>query len=55
MGKTVETFIKENNQRLEQLAKNVKISKMLAKTVCEFLKDEGEIIERRKGEYSYIS
>ncbi len=33
---------------LQKLAERVGISALLAKIVCEFLKDEGEIIEKRK-------
>ena len=55
LGKALEEFRKKESQGLGELAKNAGVSKMLAKVVCEFLKDEGEIIERRKGEYSFIS
>jgi hypothetical protein len=55
LEKTVESFVKRNNQTIEDLSKNVGVSKMLVKVICEFLKDEGEIIERKKSEYSYIN
>ncbi len=39
---------------LEKIAESLDVSKTLAKIVCEFLKDEGEIIEKRKETYEYI-
>jgi hypothetical protein len=53
--KLVESFIKKNAQTIEELAKSINVSTILIKVICEFLKDEGEIIEKKKGEYSYIS
>lgn len=40
--------------QLENIAEKAGISKMLAKVICEFLKDEGEIIEKRKDSYQAI-
>ena len=39
---------------LEKVAEKAEISKMLAKIVCEFLKDEGELIEKRKDSFQAI-
>ena len=39
---------------LEKIAEKAGISKMLAKVVCEFLKDEGEVIEKRKDSFQAI-
>lgn len=39
---------------LEKIAEKAGISKMLAKVVCEFLKDEGEVIEKRKESFQAI-
>jgi hypothetical protein len=55
LEKTIEAFRKKTTQSIDELAKNINISKILVKVVCEFLKDEGEIIEKKKGEYSYIN
>ena len=39
---------------LERIAEKAGISRMLAKVVCEFLKDEGEVIEKRKDSFQAI-
>ncbi len=44
----------EKELSLPELAKQVNISEELTKIICEFLKEEGEIIEKRKGKYQYI-
>ncbi|MCX6799017.1 MAG: hypothetical protein NTW59_02895 [Candidatus Diapherotrites archaeon] len=47
--------IKAANQiSLQGLAAKMKISALLARIVCEFLKDEGEIIEKRKDQFKAI-
>lgn len=55
MKKALESFKKNPNQRLEEIARNTNTSKVVAKAVCEFLKDGGELIERRKEQYYLIS
>jgi hypothetical protein len=39
---------------LEEIAKKAAISVILAKIACEFLKEDGEIIEKKRGQYSYV-
>lgn len=39
---------------IEELAQKINYSKLLTKIVCEFLKEEGEVLEKRKGQYAYI-
>jgi hypothetical protein len=39
---------------IEELAKEINYSKLLTKIICEFLKEEGEVLEKRKGQYAYI-
>ncbi len=40
---------------LNDIAQKIGVSKTLARIVCEFLKDEGEIIEKSKETYQFIS
>ena len=50
------TVFKSNHKiGLAELAKKAGASKTLCKIVCEFLKEEGEIIEKRKESYGFIS
>jgi len=44
---------KENNSIIE-LGKTANISLELVKIICEFLKEDGELLEKKKGEYTYI-
>ena len=46
--------IKEKANGIAGIAEQIKISKMLARVVCELLKDEGEIIEKRKDNFQAI-
>jgi len=39
---------------LEQITESVNISPILSKIVCELLKDEGEIIEKRKNLFEFV-
>ncbi len=39
---------------IEELAQKINYSKLLTKIICEFLKEEGEVLEKRKGQYAYI-
>jgi hypothetical protein len=45
----------KNNQSAEELAQNIKASKQLTKIICEFLKEEGQLLEKKKGLYQYIN
>jgi len=47
----------ENNPQTsaEELAKEINVSLDLAKIVCEFLKEDGELLEKTLGQYSYIN
>ena len=48
-------IIKANKSiALQELAQKTGISRMLTKIVCEFLKEDGEIIERRKQIYQLV-
>ncbi len=46
--------IKEKAAGVAGIAERIGISKMLARVVCELLKDEGEIIEKRKNNFQAI-
>ena len=46
--------IKEKVAGVAGIAERIEISKMLARVVCELLKDEGEIIEKRKDNFQAI-
>lgn len=54
MKKAVLALNQKEEQIIEDLAKNINASKTLTKIVCEFLKDDGEIMEKKKGNYKYI-
>ena len=53
--KTLEIFENKNETTLEELAKEINASIELTKIVCEFLKEDGELLEKKKGKYTYIS
>lgn len=53
-GRVLDTIKAEKGILLEKIAEKTGISKMLAKIVCEFLKDEGELIEKRKDSFQAI-
>ncbi|MDD5148497.1 MAG: hypothetical protein PHH08_03460 [Candidatus ainarchaeum sp.] len=38
----------------EELAEKAAVNTVLARIVCEFLKEDGEIIEKKKGQYTYV-
>jgi hypothetical protein len=44
----------KKNSPLQDVVDSTAIDKNLIKAVCEFLKDSGELIEKRKDNYSYI-
>lgn len=52
--KIINAFANKTTQSLEELSKNIKTSQMLTKIICEFLKEEGEIMEKKKGLIHYI-
>ena len=54
INKTLLSMNQKTTQTNEELAQNIKVSKLLAKIICEFLKEEGEIMEKKKGNYQYI-
>ena len=53
--KIISALKEKNNQQLEELAKKINASKQLTKITCEFLKEEGEILEKKKEYYTYIT
>jgi predicted transcriptional regulator len=55
MEKALESFRKNPNQRLEEVAKNINTSTVAAKAVCEFLREKGELLERRREQYYLIT
>jgi len=54
INKVIIALNNEQTQTLEELAKNISASQTLTKIICEFLKEEGELLERKKGQYTYI-
>lgn len=54
MKKAVLVLSEKEEQILEELSKNMNSSKLLTKIICEFLKEDGEILEKKKGHYKYI-
>ena len=54
INKTLFSMNQKTTQTIEELAQNLKVSKLLVKITCEFLKDEGELMEKKKGAYQYI-
>ncbi|MEI7961950.1 MAG: hypothetical protein WCI04_06460 [archaeon] len=52
--KTLLAMSQKTTQTNEELAQNIKVSKLLTKIICEFLKEEGELMEKKKGDYQYI-
>ena len=47
----MECFKTKNSLSCEEITKMINVNKELVKTACEFLKDEGEIFEKRKEFY----
>ncbi len=54
INKAIVSFANKSTQSIEELSTNLKVSKMLIKVICEFLKEEGEVMERKKGMISHI-
>ncbi len=53
--RVLKVFKSSHKIGLAELAKKADASKTLCRIVCEFLKEEGEIIEKRKESYEFIS
>jgi len=53
--KTLQIFENKNETTIEDLSKEISVSIELTKIVCEFLKEDGELLEKKKGKYTYIS
>jgi len=54
INKSIIALTQKELQTIDELASNLKISKLLTRIICEFLKDEGELMEKKKGYYQYI-
>jgi hypothetical protein len=52
--KIINMFREKKSLTLEETSKLINYSKTLTKIICEFLKEEGELLEKRKEQYSYI-
>lgn len=52
--KIINAFKEKKSLNLEELAQKINYSKILSKIICEFLKEEGELLEKRKEQYAYI-
>ncbi|MFA6268434.1 MAG: hypothetical protein WCW13_01610 [archaeon] len=52
--KTISAFEPKPTLSLEELSLSIKASQMLTKVICEFLKEEGELMEKKKGLLHYI-
>ncbi len=54
-NKLIKIFNENEKINLIDLAQKLNTSIELTKIVCEFLKEDGEILEKKKGEYTYIN
>ena len=54
MPKLLQRIKKERVVNVEELSRAMKMEPVLAKIICEFLREEGELIERKKGFYEYV-
>jgi biotin operon repressor len=52
--KILTQLTKKNHSMLDDITKELNVSRLLVKNVCEFLKEDGEIIEKKKCDYRYI-
>jgi hypothetical protein len=52
--KIVLAFANKPTMTVQELSESIKASGMLTKIICEFLKEEGEILEKKKGLLKYI-
>ncbi|MDO8626954.1 MAG: hypothetical protein Q7K42_00680, partial [Candidatus Diapherotrites archaeon] len=48
------SFKKQKQQDLEELAKNCNVKTHLARVTCEFMKEDGEILEKKRNLFKYI-
>ncbi|MFA5763876.1 MAG: hypothetical protein WC915_03605 [archaeon] len=55
LGNLIKILEKEKELTIEELAKKENISIELTKIICEFLKEDGELLEKQKGKYKYIN
>lgn len=46
--------IKEKETSVDEIASNLKTNSNIVKTICQFLKEEGEILEKKKDIYKFI-
>ena len=53
--KLLSFFENKNQTTIEEIAKEIDISIELTKIVCEFLKEDGELLEKTLGQYTYIN
>ena len=53
-SKIISLLEEKNNLQLEEIAKEINASNELVKIIIEFLKEEGELFEKTKGEISFI-
>lgn len=54
INKILMTLSQKASQSIEELSQSVQSSKLLIRIICEFLKEEGEILEKKPGIYQYI-
>jgi hypothetical protein len=52
--KIMNAFANKNELKIQELINELKVSEDLIRIICEFLKEDGEILERKKGEYTFI-
>jgi len=52
--KILSSMEKQPTQTCNDLSKTINASKTLTSIICEFLKEEGELLERKKGAYTYV-
>ena len=55
MSAVLNSFEKKHETTLIELTKEINVSEELVRIVCEFLKEDGELLEKTKGQYTYIS
>jgi hypothetical protein len=55
LKRILELIENEKELSIEEIAQKQNISIELTKIICEFLKEEGELLEKNKGKYTYIN
>ncbi|MDD3159546.1 MAG: hypothetical protein PHQ98_01090 [Candidatus ainarchaeum sp.] len=53
--KIILSFQENKHQNIDEIAIKLNVSKELVKLTCEFLKEDGELLERKKEQYTYIN